>query len=611
MYAALLREKVQSRDFALADLCIVVFSGAILCLAPELGAWPLVLALIPWGFRFVAELPLFRRSSFDWLIAIFVISAGAGYWASYDGTIALNKLMLIVISALLYYSLRSQPVENLIWVSGMLFCLGVGISIYFFLTHDFVTLPRKLEIVNVIGRWLMKVRPAFDWSPVHPNYVSGFAAVTTPFIYYPIWKLQKSKSLNPRHYLLIALGLVIVLSAMLMATSRGVLMAIASAAGIWLMWRVARLRRIRLWLDSEAAFPPLVMIFLLVVIILLYAGPAQIGGSTSEAYYFGDGSRGELFARSLLLSSDFPFTGGGLGAFPALYSHYMLGIPNYNVPNSHNMFLDVFIEQGAFGGSAFLLLYLAGIWRASRNITRAGSQSGKLFNWVVLLSLVIAFAHGMVDDYLYNGSGTILSVALLGIIPEQFETQPKFEGAKRRDRTDIIILASIAALLVGLILISGNTIRSIWYSNLGAVQMARVELAGFPTNQWAEPAIVEKLQDAKMSLLASIEADPANRTANHRLGLIALLRQDFPSAEVYLSNAYRLTPSHRGIIKSLGYCYTWIGELENAKSLLEGIPEASSELNVYAWWWQAQGRSDTSNYASLMRSRLISSPSQP
>jgi hypothetical protein len=73
---------------------------------------------------------------------------------------------------------------------------------------------------------------------------------------------------------------------------------------------------------------------------------------------------------------------------------------------------------------------------------------------------------------------------------------------------------------------------------------------------------------------------------------------------MYLEKARNEAPGYRGIIKTLGYCYVWLGNLEKAQLLLTQIPEAEHELNVYIWWWGTQGRPDLSEKASMMSARL-------
>jgi tetratricopeptide (TPR) repeat protein len=122
---------------------------------------------------------------------------------------------------------------------------------------------------------------------------------------------------------------------------------------------------------------------------------------------------------------------------------------------------------------------------------------------------------------------------------------------------------------------------------------------------------VPALEIAEKSFHSSLQFDPDNRTANQRLGMIAMYRQDFESAVGYLEEAHDQAPDHRGIIKLLGYSYIWFGKIDMGQSLLSQIPEARDELNVYIWWWGTQGRNDLSENASLAWEKLSLVTSQP
>jgi tetratricopeptide (TPR) repeat protein len=75
--------------------------------------------------------------------------------------------------------------------------------------------------------------------------------------------------------------------------------------------------------------------------------------------------------------------------------------------------------------------------------------------------------------------------------------------------------------------------------------------------------------------------------------------EEFESAAKHLETAYKVAPDNRGTVKSLGYCYVWLGNVEKAEFFLTQIPEAHEELDVYVWWWRTQGRSDLSENASI------------
>jgi lipopolysaccharide biosynthesis regulator YciM len=212
----------------------------------------------------------------------------------------------------------------------------------------------------------------------------------------------------------------------------------------------------------------------------------------------------------------------------------------------------------------------------------------------------------MVDDYLYNGSGTFFALALAGL-----SSSIRLNSLPVADRKKRYIFVLIPLVSIFFIMIDPYGFRAAWYANLGAVQMAKVELAGFPTNEWTDPAIVPELEDANMTLRSALQANPMNQTANHRMGLISMLHGDFLSASEYLERAHAAAPDHRGIVKSLGYSYLWLGDLEKALLLLETIPEAKDELDVYVWWWDTQGRHDLSVNASQQSTQLKAQTPQP
>jgi tetratricopeptide (TPR) repeat protein len=552
---------------------LVVLSG---CLWLLTGFLPLIaIAFLPWVIRLIADSFPFRRTSLDWFVLLFLGTSWLGYWAAYDQEAAWIKVWLILLAVLLYYALASQPAENFAWISIFFFCIGVGVSTYFFLTL-------------VIGPSL---------PPVHQNYAAGIAAVTTPFILYPIrQRIDKRYSVFFRVFALLGSG--VALLAILAATSRGILMAMVSVCGAWIIWQVINRNRRWTWIQNKSVFPSLVILYLCAIVLFLYIGPANLGYVSTD-YPYGTGSRAELIARSLYLVSDYPFTGGGLGAFPGLYSNYLLGIPFFNVPNSHNLFLDVAIEQGVLGGLSYLIVFLASIWIIAKNVAGAYPRPAPLFQWLTLSALLIAFVHGLVDNYLYNGSGSLLALALAGA-----SSAIQSRTVRPLQLRNYSILGLAVVVLALLVVLNLRGLQARWYANLGAVQMAKVELKGFPTNQWTDPAIVLQLDQADATLRSALQLDQDNRTANHRLGLISMLRGDFTAGAAFLEKAHAEAPNHRGITKSLGYCYVWLGDTEKALSLLSQIPEAKEELEIYVWWLGEHGQPDLTEKAAQFLSSL-------
>ena len=112
-----LRHLVENRWFALTDLFLVMISAAAWMLIPRFGIGFSLIAFLPWVLRFWAGSLPFQRTPFDWLIAIFLVTAWIGYWAAYDESAAWIKYWLIVSAILFYYALSAQPKRNLGLVS--------------------------------------------------------------------------------------------------------------------------------------------------------------------------------------------------------------------------------------------------------------------------------------------------------------------------------------------------------------------------------------------------------------------------------------------------------------------------------------------------------------
>src|SRR5688572_268344 len=142
----ILRSLVDNRWFALTDLFLVMMSAAAWMLIPQFGIAFSLMALLPWVLRFLAGYAAFQRTPFDWLIAIFLVTAWVGYWAAYDKSAAWIKVWLIVSAVLLYYALSAQPKQNLSVLSFLSFCFALALSLYFCLTYDFADIGGRFVI---------------------------------------------------------------------------------------------------------------------------------------------------------------------------------------------------------------------------------------------------------------------------------------------------------------------------------------------------------------------------------------------------------------------------------------------------------------------------------
>ena len=600
-----MRQLVDNRWFAITELLLVIISAVAWMLIPRFGIVFSLIALLPWALRFLKGRHPFQRTPMDWLIAIFLITAWVGYWAAYDKSAAWIKVWLIVSAILLYYALSAQPKQNLVFLSFLSFCFALLLSFYFCLTYDFGDSGGRL------GIWWMNHRPHVDWPGIHYDDVLGLILISAILAFHWLWNTSKrsfgSVAVVMQIFFLLGMGIVALVFGLTL--SRGIELMALGAVGFWVLWRASTLSGSNL--RVRAIFPVLVLTYLVVMITVAYLGPASEAPGSMQSDY-GTNSRAELLTRGSYFLVDYPITGSGLASFPGLYSRYILIIPFFYFANSYNLFLDVTLEQGVIAGSTFILLYLGSLFIVSKAIVKDPPNELWLMRWLGLFALIVTVVHGIFYDYLYNGNGTALlfyplGMAMTGVVNETSAAKQSFKQSKiiySRNGVLIGVLLAVSAILA----LNLNKIIPLWYANLGAIRMSQAELKDFPTNEWSTYESVPHLELAETTLQSALQYEPYNQTANYRLGLISMLRQDFRTAAAYLEIAYRKAPHHRGIIKSLGYCYVWLGDMDKAQKLLDRIPEAQHEMEVYIWWWGTQGRPDLSENASIIVSLLNPSP---
>jgi hypothetical protein len=617
-----LRAGTQHRGLALSHFLLAVLACLAIYMFPAARWWPILLPALLFGVRVFVDRPMFHYGLVDGLLGGFLITALIGCWAAYDQKTAWLKLCLLIAGILLYYAISTQPEANLGTLAGFWFIFGVAVSLYFLLTLDFVASPAKFHLINQIGLKWMFIRPAVSWPAIQPtDTAAGIAIITSVFgLYFLAPNAEAAVHKFVRVLVLIGFG--VVAAAVLLATSRGALVALMLASGVFVTWMV--IWRMGSRKGMVYKFFPGGVLLLIGVTALLLISPL---GGRGTGFFIGEHlivNRSELIRNGIALMMDFPFLGGGLGSFPGLFSQYILVIPFFSLLNSHNLFVDVSIEQGMIGGLAFLILYSIGLWKIASILGRQHSTRMQIFYGSVFTSIFVAMVHGLVDDYLYSSWSTALVFFPLGMsmlaVGTEFvpvlASNSGGEVAERARRSGALLPSrSIPLLFTGIlivgILLTWNKIAAEWFANLGAVEMAKVELAGYPANEWEDGGQLNDLLAAKMLFIRSLAYDAGNRIANHRLGLIEMTERNFSSAVKHLTNAYRLELSHRGIIKNLGYSYAWLGEMNRASLYLRNIPEANSEMDAYVWWWDIHGRRDLSTNASNLASAMKRTTNEP
>ncbi|MDI6696122.1 MAG: O-antigen ligase family protein [Anaerolineales bacterium] len=588
----------------------VSLSGSLLYFLKRPAWWPLIIALIPIGLALSAGHFPFKRARFDWAVGVFGFTALLGVWAAYDQAGALHKFLIIAASILLCYAVAAQKEGGEQLIGFFLICLGCVISAVFLLAHDWQTQAADYEWINRLGRSWAAVRPQVIAWPSAPNKVGGILATLFPYtIALAISNSPFSTHASRRWGLgtLALLACSLIAMGLLMSSSRGAWLSLTLAFVLWLVLIVysriqARSRPLAKWIVRVS------LIFLGAAITIVILSQFQ-----TLIYWFdrlpglaSGHSRAEIAANSLRLVQDFPFSGGGLGSFPGLYSQYIQSIPFYLYGYSHNFYLDVAIEQGVIGLGSLVLILFISLFIAIHQVKREAltESSVSLLRHATLIALITMILHGFVDDAFYGEKGTPLLFLFPGLTIYLNGGSFGFSGINlslRRHQRSALAIIALTVFSLMLFLPKAN---SYWHSNLAAVRMAKFQLTDFPGGRWKIGAEGGGWDSVERLLLQAFNQNNQNRPAAYRLGLIALMRMDFVKAADFLTIAYHIDPGHRGVVKNLGYCYVWLNQPDQALPLLQEIPEAQQELEAYTGWWRLQGRPELAEKAALMLKRL-------
>jgi hypothetical protein len=565
----------ESREFALADLACVAIAGAWWAFAPQAGTWPLVIALVPWGIRLAAGKFPIRRTALDIPIVLFLLTAGVGVWAAYDRTAAWSKFWLIAAGVLLFYVIASPRYRDVWAVVGFLSIGGVVLAVYYL----------------------------FSPPAIEPDTVAGILVVIFPFTIAWGWNQWRRRQM---HLMIGAsvIGVLMVL-VMIMSRERGVwlglgLLAVLLPLSVGFKAIVHRRQRVFVAIGMALSW-------LLIGWVFTILPPAH---GTVEKYLDKFSPRLEGNINTAYLAVEFPFIGGGLGSYAGLYSKYILVIPWLFQEHGHNLFLDVAVEQGWIGLAALLWIYIGSGWMVIRDWTSEDRFLGqRALRGAALCSLFLLIFHNLTEDALYSAQGVVCLFVVPGLsflvslkTNEQEYTPSVKTTVLQRHRRTIIAASGVTLLLaIGL----WRSLTAVFYANLGVVEMARVHLAGWPT-QWVDgERLLAVIGPAEAIFQKALHYNPKQATALYRLGMIASEQREFEQARQFLSGAYEVYPSHYGIRKLLGYSYLWLGNVDEAANLLRPDSETLKELDYYTYWWTTQNQGELSALAQQLTTRLI------
>jgi tetratricopeptide (TPR) repeat protein len=300
--------------------------------------------------------------------------------------------------------------------------------------------------------------------------------------------------------------------------------------------------------------------------------------------------RQSTWKNSFDLASDYPFTGLGLGAFTMAYSSYVFLVHVPHTAHAHNLFLNVWIDQGALGLLSFIALAAAAL------VARYGERRWRA---PALMAIGVLLLHGLVDDAFYGYEGgkaaalMFIPFAMLARRDSGALHSPEAVAHRNTTRKRAAFAAIATVMAIGLVFIALPQTRATWLANLGALQQTRAELsfylentAGHIQDSIRVMSTVD-LRPALENYRAALALDPNNVIANRRLGQIDLSFSRFDDARQHLLQAYLAAPHQRATRQLLGESHAVAGEVDEAVRLWRTVDTGQQQLATRVWWYKS------------------------
>lgn len=499
-------------------------------------------------------------------------------------------------------------------------CLGLAVLIgsYWLLAQDWQAAgPNKVAPIYRLGLRLQASRPEIPL-PILEKF-NGNAAGGLMVILLPLglggagWLAsQYGKPTTPAKIL--GMGVVLaaasfVLLAVILTQSRGSWLATVAGclAAAYVVWR-KRFEQDHVRLDvivfvAFAAFAAGTF-----ALAVLWPGSSS-GASRLDAWLGSVGSEGGsaasrafLWRDMLPLIADYPFTGSGLGSTMMVYSSYVMMLHVGFLAHAHHLFLQIAVEQGLPAMAAFGVMIGTAAWGALRSAGQPVRSAGQPVRSVgrhrpfpapaAMAAITALLVHGMVDSDPYVSRLAPVIFLPIGFAIAAWSSVSRKGSPSGAGRARRAIIAVVLVATLGLALLPST--RSALQSNLGAVAQTRAELGLYAWPDWPLQDVVRRsgmidLTPALRHYELALRLNPANVSANRRLGQVELSLGRYDLAARHLQAAYEAAPTERPARQLLAEIRAITGSPQSAAELWRTIPLAQQQLDLRQWWYNEIG----------------------
>lgn len=541
------------------------------------------------------------------IVALFAVSALVATWASYDYSAAASRLGLLATGLLLFFLTGlylKQDSTHIARIGTLCLLSMVTISLYFAATHRWSgELTSDFSPLHSVGLWLETLRPMqlSVLPPLHPNTAAGAIALLLPLAWSGsaagryLSRMQASRVALQTRTVFLWIGLAIACLALLLTGSRGAWLGLIAAAAVVFPYLLLNCSR---WHRATRVLPLALGLIVAIASVYLFVSVANAQFSTTEARYPVLSGRTDLWRQTLLLISDYRFTGSGLGGAAMIYSSYATMLHVVYLTHAHNLFLQIALEQGLPGLFTFGALCTGALWTLARLDGAHNRNERTLLRlaWAgSAASTVVLLVHGLLDSQMATSLLSPLLFLPLGVVYGlQRQSAASFREPFPFAETHVKIspawaggLAVIALILLFLL----PSIRGYFYANLGAVAQQKAELSLYSWPEW--PLQDAMRRDAAVDLSVPISyyeqalaLAPGNATAHRRLGQIALSLGHYDEARAHLQVAHRQNPRSMATRQMLGEVYALEGNIDEAATLWQTVDNSLNQLETRLYWYE-------------------------
>ena len=526
---------------------------------------------------------------------VYLLTAAIGVAVAYDRPVAMMRFALIAIAflTLLVVSGLSKG-DTSQWVSGILAVCsaltGALLSVYFLLSFGWQDTDSQYAFLDIAGQQISELRPALSMTDTVNTNVAGSALVVLILIGLGglLWSFKRRKAWVRLSLVLMVLPALLLSGfALVMTESRGAWLSGATGlmAFFFLLWLTGtdHKRPVRIFgylLMGVAAT------LLASAIIYIVVAPSRAGALISQLGATWSG-RAQLWHDAQALLGDYTYTGSGLGSTMMVYSTYYLLLHVGHTSHMHNLYLEIAVQQGLAGLIAFLCLVTGLAFLLMAAMTE-GSRGRRRLAAGAMAALIALLVHGLVDAGLY-ASRLVPLLFLPLLVAWPIRLRRRVDDPVSWGRLSFVGAVLPLSLAVLPLLLPGS--RAGFQANLGAVDQTIAELSVY---DWPDVPIQDELRRSKDIDLSQAEAryraslalDPANVTAHHRLGQIAIARGEYDVARNHLEMAYMAAPERRSVRQLLGEVVAIQGDPVRAAELWHGMNFEAGQLALRHFWYE-------------------------